>query len=304
MEYVLDRGPSALRRFSGFRGPLVAVLCVAALGSACSSIERDLQIEDDAVVPSLRAIWRFTDDDPLETLFGSGPGSGSGSNRSGDLPSSSGGAATPASDAEAASNSGERASSARPRTFGGFEVDFAFVSGRDDQSLAPGESIRIDNRELAGPTTVSSDFDLTLVGLAYRGGVRIGAGFEAEALVGVGGTRLNVDSDAGGESDDLTEDSYGALLGASLGWSPAELFGAGPDSFADRVLLYGRYSWLHGFVSEETRVLTAEFGLSARLFRELGLFAAYRDIDYRLDNRPSDVSVEVTGPAIGVELRF
>ena len=69
-------------------------------------------------------------------------------------------------------------------------------------------------------------------------------------------------------------------------------------------MLYGRYSWLHGFVSEETRVLTAEFGLSARLFRELGLFAAYRDIDYRLDNRPSDVSVEVTGPAIGVELRF
>jgi len=294
MVHARDRRRPDEPRFAG----LLGLVCLAATGIGCS-IDRDLRAEDEALVPSFRAIWRFEEEDPLEAFLGGR--SERGPTRvavEGDVEregAAEGGGASPSAEPVPA----------RPRSIAGFELDFAFVSGRDDQDVPGGESIRLDNRTFDGPVTLSHDFDLTLGGVAYRGGARVGGGLEAEALVGVGGTWLRIESDGGGQDDDLSEGSYGALVGAVVTWLPEETFGGGPVAFSDRFELYGRTSWIVGFVAEDTRVLTWEVGARARIFRELGIFAAYRDIDYRLDNgRKSDVSVEVAGPAIGVELRL
>ena len=178
-----------------------------------------------------------------------------------------------------------------------FEYSRAFAETRG--RIEAGELIRFGGQDINGPTDYFTDADLDLASLVVRSGFLFTSGIAVEGYLGLGHTRFDLTVDTGTEriSDRLS--SVGPMFGARLSYWIVREFGLYAD-VNRRIGIPRDY--------DELEVDVAEVGLRWWFQAPLGIFAAWRWIEYDAeedDSRDeSDLAFDFEGPLFGLQLSF
>lgn len=176
------------------------------------------------------------------------------------------------------------------------DFDLATGQGDSDQSVGTGKNVEYGDATIAGPATVEHEYTLTVASAAGRAGWLFGDRFALEGLLGLGLTSLDMEVSSGSTSDDDSTTGLGALIGMQLA------FYLRPD-----VAIEARFSSLANTNSDEATVLDAyETVVKYRAASDVDLFAGWRwwDLEQERSDGDSDVFLKISGPTLGVQLRF
>ncbi|HET6202244.1 MAG TPA: hypothetical protein VFI25_05510 [Planctomycetota bacterium] len=184
-----------------------------------------------------------------------------------------------------------------PRSRGllALELDLVHGKGDTDQDLGLGDRIEIGGTDFFGPANVRADSDFFTGSLAVRGGAQLAPEFAIEGLGGIAWYRLDLRVSGAGTREAETFDSVGPLLGAQFTYEPLR-----------PIALHARGTAGLGLGSDVAEVLAGELGLAVPAARRARIFGGWRWWSYELNagGGDSDVRLDLSGPTIGVELRF
>ncbi|MSR62194.1 MAG: hypothetical protein EXS08_07095 [Planctomycetes bacterium] len=175
----------------------------------------------------------------------------------------------------------------------GIELDGSRVSGDDNQDLAAGERLELDNTSFFGPGRVASDYELTQTTLAAVFGRDVQHELSLSVLAGVGFQELELELSSAALRAQDRSSWGGVFLGAEFQWTPPErVWGLGA-----RVTCTGN---LKGDFEQLQRI---EAGLSLRPSAALGVFVGWGWSAYdALPDVGSDIELRTNGPALGLRV--
>lgn len=177
----------------------------------------------------------------------------------------------------------------------GVELDVGYVAGDDDQGLAGNEFVQLGGTQFLGPATVDLDWTLLAGSIALRGGARVEDVLVVEGIGGLGLTRLHLEAEDGALSASETFSSVGPILGLQAGVEPLPWLGA-----------FVRSTWTGGFVPDEASLGVTDLALTLKPAKRVVAFGGWRWWDYGAEGNSgdSDVELKLSGPMLGIELRF
>jgi hypothetical protein len=183
---------------------------------------------------------------------------------------------------------------ARSRGILAFELDVAHAKGDTDQDLDLDDEIEIGGTTFTGPGDLEADSDVTFTTLSFRGGRR-GPQVALEGLGGIAWHRVDLEVHSGGVREREVFDSVGPMLGAQITYEPLE-----------PLALHARGTSAVSLGQGIATVLTGELGLALAATRRVRFFGAWRWWGYEFDPEggDSDVRLKLSGPAVGLEVRF
>jgi hypothetical protein len=175
------------------------------------------------------------------------------------------------------------------------ELDLSQGNAETDQQIDAGDEIRLGNATIVGPARVKADSDLFAGSLAFRGGARVAPDVVLEGLAGLAWYRLDLEVSSGGISDSERFDSIGPLLGAQVTYEPL-----------DRIALHARGTVVGGVGPDAAEATNGEAGVAFRFTRGARIFGGWRWRNLKIEGKgsDSDVRLELSGPTVGLEVRF
>ncbi|HKB17061.1 MAG TPA: hypothetical protein VKF62_13425, partial [Planctomycetota bacterium] len=184
-----------------------------------------------------------------------------------------------------------------PRSRGllALELDVAHGKADTEQDLGLGDEVEIGGTTFTGPGDLRVDSDLWFTTLALRGGGRPVPEVALEGLGGIAWHRAELEVHSGGERESEVLDSVGPMLGAQITYEP----------FAP-LALHARGTTAVSLGQGIAAVLTGELGLALAATRRVRIFGAWRWWAYEFDAEgvESNVILRLSGPAVGLEVRF
>ena len=170
------------------------------------------------------------------------------------------------------------------RIFGG--------SGEDTQGLGTGDSIDFDDQTFPGPAIVRSEFDLMMGEIVFRRTQELDPHLTFSFLAGLGVSRVDLELESGSARASETDTAFNGVLGAGLGVPLAERLEIGLG--------------IHGTLLpiDHVQFWSADLGLRVRAGGAFGVFAGWRSIHYERERVGSDVELDLSGPAIDLEVSF
>jgi hypothetical protein len=179
------------------------------------------------------------------------------------------------------------------------EAEAAYLAAADDQQIADGGEVVLDDTSFAGPVTLRSRAKVVDVTMNGRLGVAFKDRFRLEGLLGMEMTNVDLQVNGGGAQASDATLGVGLVIGARAGFQAHDL-----------VDLYGQTTFgvLGSSHGRNNGMLVRKLEAGARIlpFEGIGLFAAYRWTEIRQERDPgdSDGTLQMRGPVIGLELGF
>ena len=184
-----------------------------------------------------------------------------------------------------------------PQTGHAIEVGGTRAKGGSEQSLRGVDYVSLGSTRINGPATLSSEFELRQLEIAYRfRGIDPGSGIGIDLLAGPAVYELDVAVRSGGLAASETLTSVGPQLGIGALWRIRR---------GTSVHLRGSY-----FYSADdagvTRATRIDAYLSQALARNIALRGGYAwwNADSDRGGATSPVNVEFSGPVLGLEVLF
>ncbi|MGH7149695.1 MAG: hypothetical protein ACREIU_03295 [Planctomycetota bacterium] len=184
---------------------------------------------------------------------------------------------------------------ARPRELLALELDFAHARADTDQGLDLDDQIRLDGTIFSGPGDLRADSDFYSGSLALRGGARLAPQVAIEGLGGIAWYRLDLEVRSGGIREGDVFDSAGPMLGVQFTYEPLPA-----------LALQARGTTGVGLGADSAGVLTGELGLALEAARGVRILGAWRWWSYDVipEGVDSEIQLRLSGPAVGLEVRF
>lgn len=176
------------------------------------------------------------------------------------------------------------------------EVRMSGAGGEDDQGVGAGTRVTWDGVDFVGPQAIELDWTLAAVDAVLRYALSSSDRGGFDLLAGLGASHLDLEVSAPGQDADDRTFALGPLLGARAWVAPAE-----------PLKLYLEATFGAGFGDDALIERTAfEAGLEGRLARHVGLVGGWRawTYDEERDDLSSDVELELSGPFVGLSIRF
>ena len=193
---------------------------------------------------------------------------------------------------------------ATPHTGHGIEIGFTGATGKDGQSIGPGEApVIFGGRAFAGPVDLLHEFDFRYAEIAYRYRHFFGKGqFGIEALGGLGWAELDftTSSPLGSAHDKLSTGGLVAAFGIVWKFLPA-------TSLQSRVTLFGS-----GKVEGVTGAARLDVHVAHAVARNIALrgglvgwgFDSIRAADDDTSSLNSRISAGFSGLSLGLDVAF
>lgn len=175
------------------------------------------------------------------------------------------------------------------------DLDFALAAGDATQDLDASDVINLDSQDFLGPGRLKIDYDLRLWTFTFRAGGWVQGLMGFEGIVGVSVTDLEMDLEMGSLQESDGDRGVGPLLGARVTYRPVP--------FLD---IYGQFVET-AFVGKEVAgsYTNPQFGVVIEPVPGLGIVGGWRFLVYRSDRSgDSDYRIDLSGPHLGVHLRF
>lgn len=179
------------------------------------------------------------------------------------------------------------------RVWSGLLIEADWFEGEDEQGLAVGESVELDEVTFLGPDTLAIEYSMRRECVAYTfGAIRTDIGFEMNLELGY--ARVVSELELADATQRAKEgDTWdGFHLGSGLLWTPTDWIG-----------FEGRLTALADFDDLGNEFQTIELG--TRLFPRwpVALFAGWRWVDqYRASDESSDLDLRSNGPMVALRV--
>lgn len=182
-----------------------------------------------------------------------------------------------------------------------FELDVSHGSGRDQQTLGPGQMAVFGGATFVGPRQLELEFDLSRVLLDARfSSPRLGGVF-AQGFGGLEYSSAEIDvrsSSPTRRSGGGTLTAIGPALGVALVWAPIDLL---------RFSAEGRLGVGISSDVDELEQLSIDLGLSVFPHESVGLYVGWRQVSYEAEaGEPgeSGLDLSLAGPVLGLRIRI
>lgn len=170
------------------------------------------------------------------------------------------------------------------RVFGG--------SGEDTQGLALGESIDFGDETFLGPSTVSSEFDLTMGEIVFRRTLEANPHFNFSYLAGLGVSHVDLELESGNLRASEAETAFNAVFGAGVGVPLVERLELGLGIEGTLLPI------------DDVQFWSADLGLRIWVGGAFSFFGGWRTVRHEWSRVGSEVELDLSGPAIDLEVSF
>lgn len=182
----------------------------------------------------------------------------------------------------------------RPRVQPTIRIEgaLAYVEASDREQVPAGRQAELDVT-IPGPAVVEIDVENLRGHIAAASGVRFFDAVSLEAIIGVGVDSTDVRIRGAGLSGGDHDTKASFLSGGRVTVRPIALLD-----------LYAQGTW--SLISEDKWISDAEVGMDLNLTRNVSIFSGYRWWRFYEDAKASgsDVRLKVSGPTVGMSLKF